>query len=71
MKTHNINPHTGENIPISEETFYHALVTGSPEKYASYGQESQLRTQDIKDVREEDRSLSKSRLNVEQMLKDN
>ena len=38
MKTYNINPHTGENMPINEETFYHALVSGSPEKYATYTQ---------------------------------
>lgn len=30
MKTHNINPHIGDNQPHDEETFYHALATASP-----------------------------------------
>ena len=36
MKTHNINPHTGYNMPINEETFRHALTSASPEKFKEY-----------------------------------
>lgn len=35
MKTHNTNPHSGENQPVDEETFYHALVNANPEKFLS------------------------------------
>jgi hypothetical protein len=35
MKTHNVNPHAGDNRPHDEETFYHALVSASPEKLLS------------------------------------
>jgi hypothetical protein len=30
LKTYNINPHTGNNMPNNQETFYHALVSASP-----------------------------------------
>ena len=30
LKSHNINLHTGNNLPNTEETFYHALVSASP-----------------------------------------
>jgi hypothetical protein len=33
LKTFNINPHCGTNVPITEETNRRALVTGSPEYY--------------------------------------
>lgn len=33
LKTHNINPHTQQNLPQTEETFYHALKSASPDKF--------------------------------------
>lgn len=35
MKTFNINPHCGGNIPITQETHRHSLVTGDNRKYGN------------------------------------
>lgn len=72
LKTFNINPHSGQNMPMNEETFYHALVSASPEKYALYTQEGKLTATLEKSLspreKELNQSLEKDRLNVEKML---
>ena len=42
MKSHNINPHSGYNMPVDEETFRNALVHANPEKYKQYENEKKM-----------------------------
>ena len=64
-------------MPLNEETFYHALVSASPEKYALYTQEVKLGATMERSVEREEKekelnkSLEKDKLNVEKMLEDN